>query len=181
MFFDHVQWEEAHADQVSKVLDQMVTGELIVYSDGRAASATRERIIEVCKEISARERRKLNHLPIRPQDHSFYIEEFLVMLENSYEERVDRLRASFREKHQTKWQIAVQEVEVMQSQLVKIGEQITALRKEMLVKEAQRVHAQEKAAYLEQETEASPDWEPPARVERPEPTSLLDLFALPEV
>ncbi len=180
MFFDHVQWEESHADQVSKVLDQMVTGELIVYSDGRAASATRERIIEVCKEISARERYKLNHLPIRPQDHSFYIEGFLVMLENSYEERVDRLRASFREKRQTKWQFAVQEVEVLQSQVVKIGEQITALRKEVLVKEAQLVHAQDKAAHLEQELEASPDWEPPARVERPEPTSLLDLFTLPE-
>jgi hypothetical protein len=179
MFFDHVQWEESHANLVSQVLDQMVTGELIVYSDGRAASTTRDRIIEVCKQISARERRKLNHLPIRPQDHSFYIEEFLAMLENSYEERVERLRASFREKRQEKWQLAVQKIESLQTRLTRIGEQITALREEALVKKAQLVQAQEEAARLKREVEASPDWEPPTRAERSEPTSLLDLLALP--
>jgi hypothetical protein len=179
MFFDHIQWEEAHADLVNQVLDQMVTGELIVYSDDRPAETTRKRIIEVCKEVSARERRKLNHLPIRPQDHSYYIEAFMVMLEDSYEERVDRLRASFREKRQEKWQLAMQRVESLQSRLTRIDEQITALREETLLKKAQLVQAQEEAARLKKEVEASPDWDPPARAERPEPTSLLDLLTLP--
>lgn len=181
---NYLNWESKFYDIRSDIMDQIVLGNLPMYSNGKIAPETREAIIKMYETFSKILRKEHQvYAPVRPQDHDALIQNVLEELapeHPDYKHRVKRLSEYMEEQR-------VKECLNMQDQLTKALAKhakllidIPRVQAEMTaqLKETEKTIANigRQVEEMKAELEKQPKWEPPQRPEPPAAASLLDLF-----
>ena len=161
-------WEWIYADEESakdleKLLDRMVAGELIVYSDGTAAPKTYRVLKEYCQQVARTARHRHVHIPLLDGDYDHLIALILRRFEENYPYCIENLQQRQVRERERQLQEAEQAIRRKEEALARDKAKIIELA------QANRRRKQEivdlAAAYkvLQIRVREEPPWLPPER------------------
>jgi hypothetical protein len=177
-------WEWMYEDTNSAkkrevLLDQMASGELIIYSDGTPANATEQALKAYCQEVARVARRSQVHIPLVGSDYDHLIALILHRFEQDYPYYMENCKARMQRERTSQLEQAVAAIQWKEQALARDKAKIIELAQTN--RRRKQEIAELTAAYqaLQIRLREEPEWCPPERPAPPQKHVALEALAGP--